>query len=202
MSEQIDYNNLLFDISKFGSGKSIMDAYPELFAYKEMLEVKEEEWKVAILMVDLGSPFVRIKDPKLKLESIYDALGYDKTGVTYDIFFDAINYRSSGVIDACTFLIEYQNNHEFSAWMELNKLFYDILRLISTPLDPESENYEKDIDTNIRRTKSLDDLQEKLRKYEANLFGSVAMKSAAAFRSKKKLTINWNEKYAVENQVE
>lgn len=197
-----NYDNLLFDVTKFGGKVRIQDAYPELLPYKEVSHVTDTEWKVAILMVDLGSDFVRIKDPKQKIDSIFKEIEIEKKGDYLKIHTDSISQNQSGVIDACTFLIEYQNNHEFTAWYEANKLYYELMRVISSPLDPKSDTYDKDFDRKVVLQEKAAKMQEALRKYETNLFGTAAMKSAAAMRSKKRLIINWNEKYAVENQVE
>lgn len=202
MSTKGNFENLMFDVTKFGGKVSIQDAYPELLPYKEYDKIKSAEWKVAILMVDIGSDFVRIKDPKQKLDSIFKALSYDKTNLHSYIYYDAVQQRESNVIDACSFLIEYQNNHEFSAWYELNKLYYELLRVISSPLDDKSDSYDRDFDRKINLQVKLDKMQEDLKRYETNLFGTSAMKAAAAYRSKKKMMVNWNEKFADENQVE
>lgn len=199
---KINYENLMFDVTKFGGKVKIQDAYPELLPYKEISKITPEEWKIAILMVDMGSDFVRIKDPKQKMDSIFKELGLDKTGKHSDAYYDGVQQRQSNLIDACTFLIEYQNNHEFSAWYEQNKLYYELLRTIAVPLDPDSDNYDKDFDKKMSRQEKLEKMQAQLNKYETNLFGTAAMKAAAAYRSKKKRMVNWNEKFADENQVE
>lgn len=201
MSKQI-FENLLFDVTKFGGKVSIQKAYPELSAYKEIDHISSDEWKVAILMVDVGSDFVKIKDPKQKTDGIFNVLKFDKFGPHQELYYDAVDQRQSGVIDACTFLIEYQNNHEFSAWYKLNKLYYELLRVIDAPLDPEDDNYDKDFDRKLKYQDKLSSMQLKLKTYETNLFGTSAMKAAAAFRSKKKMIVNWNEQFAQDNQVE
>lgn len=194
--------NLLFDVTKFGGKVSIQDAYPELLPYKDYCKITSTEWKVAILMVDVGSDFVKIKDPRQKMDSIFKELNIDKNNKYLETYHDAIQYRQGNLMDACSFIIEYQNNHEFSAWYEQNKLYYELLRVISTPLDETKDSYDKDFDRKITLQGKLESMQAKLKQYETNLFGTVAMKAAAAYRSKKKMMVNWNEKFADENQVE
>lgn len=201
MSKQ-NFESLLFDVTKFGGKVSIQDAYPELLPYKELEGISSEEWKVAILMVDIGSDFVRIKDPKQKMDSIFKELGLDKKDEYSGIYQDAIDQVQCNITDACSFLIEYQNNHEFSAWYEKNKLYYELLRVVSVKLDPNSENYDKEFDRKLALQDKLKKMQSDLKEYETNLFGTAAMKAAAVFRSKKARIINWNEKFADDNQVE
>lgn len=200
MSKQ-NFENLQFDVTKFGGRVSIQDAYPELLPYKEYEHITSEEWKVAILMTDVGSSFVKIKDQSQKIQNIFDELKIDrkKNEKLYD---EAVNQKQSSVVDACSFLIEYQNNHEFAAWFQLNKIYYELLQVISKPLDINSQNYDKEFDRRMILQAKLSTMQADLKKYETSLFGTAAMKAAAAFRSKKKMHINYNEKYAQENQVE
>lgn len=192
-------SNLLFDVTKFGGRVKIQDSYPELLPYKQYHKISSEEWKVAIYMTSMGSDFVKIKDQVQKMEAIFSELKLDrkKHGHIYD---DAINYSAGNLMDACSFLIEYQNNHEFSAWYELNKLYYELLKQVRAP-KKDGEDDDKFFDRKLQLQSKIDNMQDRLKKYETSLFGTAAMK-AAAFRSKRKMEINWNEKYAQENQVE
>lgn len=192
--------NLIFDVTKFGGKVKIQDAYPELLPYKEYHKISTEEWKCAIHMTSVGGDFVKIKDQTQKMEAIFAELGLDKTKHA-KIFTQGINHSPGNLMDACSFLIEYQNNHEFSAWYEMNKMYYELLRSVREPLNPKSDSYDRDFDIKLKRQDKINKMQEDLKKYETSLFGTAAMK-AAAFRSKRALTVNWNEKYAQENQVE
>lgn len=200
---KVNFENLYFDVTKFGGSTKIQDAYPELLPYKEVSKVSTEEWKVAILVTDVGSDFVKIKDPIQKIDEIFKTLGLDKKNKkNASIHKDFISQKNSNVITACTFLIEYHNNHEFAAWYGLNKLYYEVRRVIDEPLDPKSTNYDKDLDRKTKLQNSADGMLEKLKRYETDLFGSAAMKADAAYKSKRQMKTNWNEKYAQDNQVE
>jgi len=202
MSKQ-NSENLLFDINKFGGKVSISDAYPELLPYTDVCNISSEVWKVAILMVDVGSDYIRIKDPKQKTDSIFQELGFDPKSPKYSsLYHDALQQRQSDLIDVCSFIIEYINNHEFGAWYELNKLYYELLRKVAVKLDPESDTYDSDFDKKLKYEERLSNMQKKLSTYEVNLFGTASMKAAVMYRSSKKKKMNWNEKYADENQVE
>lgn len=196
-----NFDNLIFDVTKFGGKVTIQEAFPELLPYKEVSHISSNEWKIAIFMVDLGSDYVRIKDPQQKMNAIFREVGIDKNK-NEKLYNDAVSQKQCGIVDACTFLIEYQNNHEFTAWYEANKLYYELMRVIASPLDPESPSYDKDFDRKVSLQDKAKKMQEDLRKYETNLFGTASMKAAAAMRSKKRTIVNWNEKFAVENQVE
>ena len=187
-------DNLLFDVSKFGGKVKIQDAYPELLPYKTYHHISANEWKVAIHMTSVGGDFVKIKDQVQKTEAIMSVLKLDKDKHP-DIYDQAVNYTAGNLMDACSFLIEYQNNHEFSAWYELNKLYYELLKQVRAPKGSDDIDDGKFFDRKLQLQSKIDDMQDRLKKYEISLFGTAAMK-ASAFRSKKKMEINWNEKYA------
>jgi len=192
-------SELQFDIEKFGGEVKIYDAYPELLPYKQYHHISDKEWKIAILMVDIGSSYSKVKDQSQKMESIFEHLNLDKHKDA-KIFQDCIKYAAGDVMDACSFLIEYQNNHKFAAWYEMNKLYYQLMAMIRRPArenEDEERLIDKKTDLQYKATKMMAELE----KLETDLFGTAAMK-AAAFRSKRKMEINWNEKYAQDNQVE
>lgn len=200
---KLNFEDLYFDVSKFGDKKPIIKVYPELLAYNEDVgNVHWKEWKVAILITDVGSPFVKIKDPKQKLDGIFEELKFDSEKTDSKIYNDFLNQNQSGVVDACSFLIEYFNNHKFAAWYELNKTYYELNRAISKKLDPLSDRYDKELDRKITLQGKADAMIDSLARYEVDLFGSASMKADAAYKSKKRRKMNWNEKYAVDNQVE
>lgn len=193
-------NNLLFDVNKFGGKVKIYDAFPELLPYKTYHHISSEEWKVAIHMTSVGGDFVKIKDQVQKIEAIMSELKLDKTRFAH-IYHQAVTYSAGNLMDACSFLIEYQNNHEFSAWYELNKLYYELLKQVRRRPSDEEEEDDRFFDRKLQLQSKIDSMQDRLKKYEVSLFGTAAMK-AAVYRSKKKMEVNWNEKYAQENQVE
>lgn len=196
---KLNSEDLYFDVNKFGGKKTIQVSYPELLPYKEISDIKTDEWKVAVLYTDIGSPFVKIKDPLQKTEEIFDALSLDRKGKNKELFNDIVQQKLSGVTKACVFLVEYQNNHEFAAWFSLNKLYYKFIKQLDKPLDDEDDINELTKRLNIQ--KKLSEIQESLKKYETNLFGTAAMKADTAYKSKKRI-LNWNEKFADENQIE
>lgn len=197
--KKIEFNT--FDITEFGGKKKIQDAYPELLAYSEYSKVKVNEWKVAILLTDMASPFIKIKDHNHKIDEIFRYLKIDKTrGSGKNIYDSAYNYSPSGVMDACSFLLMYQNNHDFANWFEQNIIYYNLLKRLREPLK-EGENEDSYYKTKFGYSDQIDKLATRLKKLELDLFATSEMK-AAAFRSQLTLRKNYAEKYAVEGQVE
>lgn len=190
-----------FDISKFDNKVSIQEAFPELRAYTEYHHIGHREWKVAILLTDMGSPFIKIKDNNHKLDEIFRTLKIDKTkGGGKRIYEEAINYLPSNVMDACSFIIMYQNNHDFANWFEQNIIYYNLLKKLREP-QKEGEDEDRYFVNKMQYSDRIDKLSERLKKLELQLFATNEMK-AAAFRSQFRLRKNYAEKYAMGGQVE
>lgn len=197
---KLDFSKCLFDPTRLTKAKKVQDVFPELLPYKDISDIVFD-WQVGICLTDLGSPFIKIKDHKQKLDAIYDYFGFDRIkGKLSDEYDLAVKYRPCGIMDVCTFMIEYQNNYDFAAWFTLNQSYFELMQVIRTPKkeDDDEGRYWDRRSKNQERSAAI---AEKLKDYEVNLFGSAAMKTAAA-RSKKIKIQNYNEKYSQENQVE
>ena len=200
---QLDFSTCLFDPSKIAASKKVQELYPELLPYKEYLEIPKEDWVVGICLTDLGSPFVKIKDHKQKMEAIFDHFKYSRSkGDSAVSFARASEYRPCGIMDVCSFMIEYQNNHDFAAWFVKNQSYYELMKAIMKPM-LENDSEDKYWDRKFKNQERAAKIAQELKEIETSLFGSAAMKTAAA-RSKKKLVMNYAEKYAMPNnsQVE
>ncbi|MCU0440734.1 MAG: hypothetical protein MUC49_22810 [Raineya sp.] len=195
-----NFENLYFDITKFGDKKKVYDVYPELLPFKNFHKISSLEWKIAVLFIDIGSPFVKINDVYQKTEEIFKYLELNKRTTHFKIFEDIVNYKQSDIIDLFTFLIEYFNNHEFAAWFGKNKLYYELTRVIDKPLS-QGENYDRELDRKLNLQAKQKAMLKDLKELETNLFGTTAMKADVAYKSKVRIH-NWNEKFADENQVE
>lgn len=193
------FENCLFDPTVIVGKKKVQEIYPELLPYKEYEDCTNEDWKIGICLTDLGSPFVKIKDHKQRLDAVFDFFGIDRT--KSEEYKKVLLYKNCGIIDVCTFMLEYQNNHDFASWWIKNKSYYNLLRVIERPIVEGQENEDKYWERKFKNEDRASKVAQELKELETNLFGSAAMKSAIA-RSKQKLERNYNEKYADKNQVE
>jgi hypothetical protein len=200
MSNKFDTSKCMFDPLKFGGSKRIEDIYPETSYYTEFTKSSEYDIKVAILICDVNSPFISIKDMRMRLIAIYDFLKMDRTSKAgAEKFKDIEAYKHTPVFEVCSLYLEMQNNHDFSAWWALSRTFYDLNRVMSTPMS-NNEDVDRYVTRKLKIQKQLDEIQSALEEKEVRLFGSDKMKMASA-RAKMKRTRTYAEKYAMENQV-
>lgn len=200
MASNFDTSKCMFDPLKFGGSTRIEDVYPETQYYTEFTKSSEHDIKVAILLSDLESPFLAIKDHKMRLIAIYDFLKMDRKGKKGKHKFEEIeSYLYMPVFEICSVYLEMQNNHDFSAWWALNRTFYDLNRVMSKPLK-DGDNEDNYVKRKLSIQKQLDEIQEALEQKEMKLFGSAKMKMAVA-RAKMKRKRTYAEKYAMEHQV-
>ncbi len=198
---KFDTSRCMFDPEKFGSSVKIQSVYPETEYYTEFTKNHHNDIKVAILLSDDESPFLSIKDNRMKMIAIYDYLDMDRTTKKGKEKFDQIEgFHYGPIFDICAIYIEMQNNHDFSAWWALNRTFYDLSKVMSKPLR-EGEDETKYVTRKLSIQKQLDQIQEAMSGKEMALFGNSKMKMAVA-RSKMKRMRTYAEMHAMSNTVQ
>lgn len=193
------YSDCLFDITKFGGRVKIQDAYPELLPYKDLLKINEKDLKIGILISDMGSPLVKIKDYNQKIREIFNILKIDLKK-NKELFENIIDHRVCDVYGVVSFMLEYQNNLKFTLWWKNQEQFDNILKRMSAPKGEEQSEDAFD-EYQFKTLQRLDTIRVTLEKLELDLFATAAQK-AAVYRQKKTLKTNYAEKHAIENQVE
>lgn len=196
---EYNFSDCKFDPTKFDGKKKVQDLYPELLPYTEFHGINHIDWKIAICISDIGSPFLKIKDEVQRLKEIFKYFSLDMKKES-DRYNSVLNYRQSDIMDVCAFIIEYLNNNEFSKWWEYQQMLNKMLKRVNTPIK-DGEDEERYYKSKFLLIKNIDEISETVKKIDTELFGTAAMK-AAVYRSKKKLKRNYAEKYADENQVE
>lgn len=197
---KLDFTKCIFDPTLLGVKKKVQEIFPELSAYKDIPET-HIDWQIGICLTDLESPFLKIKDHRQKLDAIYDFFKLNRIkGKDADLYQLVVAYRPCGVMDVCTFMIEYQNHYDFSQWFTKNQSFFELEAVIRKPYREADNNENTYWDRKFKNQERSAKIAAELKDLEVSLFGSVAMKTAAA-RSKR-LKMNYNEKFAEENQVE
>lgn len=201
MAVEFDTSKCLFDPSKFGGKKRIQDIYPETSAYEEFTGSFEDEIKIAILLSDFNSPFIKITEYKPKVTSIFDYLKLDRKDKKYEILFNhLVTFNELRIFSICALYIQIQNNDDFAYWWNLSQLFYSLMSEMGRPRDKETSVI-NDVNMKLKIQKQADEIKNTLRECTIDLFGSTEMKMAAA-RAKLNQTRTYAEMYAVENSVE
>jgi len=176
-----NYNlsGLLIDFSVVPDRVRLIDHFVELSAYPEFVNVhNDNEIKIAILIADIESPFRKIKEPNMRLKALFEFLGIGlKTAAMQEFYNDVLNYRQKEVMEAACRYIQMLNNHDYSIWWTLNLSFYD-LQKESVKQRKDDENVKAYVTAKVAITKEMDIIGEKLKTYEARIFGDVKLKQA------------------------
>lgn len=198
MSAKFDTSECYFDPAKFGGAKKIDSVYPETSVYPEFKKGREAEIKIAILLSDFKSPFLKIKDHKQRVESIFSFLKV-KTDVVANrkMLEDVVAFKSGSIFSICAAYIEIQNNDEFAYWWNLNQLYYSLMAEMGRPRE-EGTSVVNDVKMKLSIQKQADEIKQTLADCATNLFGTAEMKMAVA-RAKldKEKTRTYAEKYAI-----
>lgn len=202
MNSDFDLSKCLIDFSKIKPGQRMIEAFPELSAFPEFKLVQEDKWiKVAILLSDFDSPFLKIKDNELRLRAIYDYVEIGlKTQKNQEEFQEVLEYKHIIVIDCCSRYLQMQNNHDFASWWSSNLLYYELIKEKNAPKSPGDSI---DVYTN-RKLKIEDNLERilvRIKEKEAMLFKDSKMRMAIA-RSQVQKIKTYPEQMAEENTVE
>lgn len=198
---EFDTSKCTYDVAKISKHQKIIEVYPELSAYDEFMAAENDnEIKIAILLSDFESPFVKIKDVKQKTIAIFKYLEIPLTGSRMnDLFEKVVNYQHERIFAICASYLQIQNNHDFTHWWNLNQLYYSLMAEMGKPRGKE-EDVSRYVDRNLKIQKQSEPIKNDLLKIEAELFSDSKMKMAIA-RSKITQKRNYAEMYADQNSV-
>lgn len=189
-----DLGKCYFDISTIAPGEQIREKFPELNSFPEFYECSEEMIKIAILLGDIDSPFVRIKDRESMVKAIFEYLEID-INTNRAMFDRIIMYKHPLVIGAWLRYIQILHETDFTDWLLIKRDYeFFISQTNDIKMDKESDlNYYK------RRNEARDrvrELGQDMRKIEAKLFpDSKAAREAALAESRLKIRL-YAERFA------
>lgn len=189
-----DLSRCYLDISTLAPGEAIREKFPELNSFPEFYECSEDQIKIAILLGDIDSPFVRIKDRESMVKAIFEYLNID-THTNVSMFEKIIAYRHPLVIGAWLRYIQILHETDFTDWLLCKKDYeFFISQTNDIKMDKESDlNYYKRRNEARERVRELG---QEMRKIEAKLFpDSKAAREAALAESRMKIRL-YAEKHA------
>lgn len=196
-----DFSKCMYDISGPVRG-GLLKAFPELSAYEEISNAHDDnEIKIALLITDEGSPFLKVKDLKQKLLAIFDyleiALNNDRSKL---LFNEVLNYTNERIAAMCGLFLQMQNNHDFTYWWNTNQLYYSLMNEMGKPKGKD-EDVGKYVNRKLAIQKQAEPIKNDLMNIEANIFSDSKMKAAIA-KSKLRLTRSYAEMFAEDNAVD
>lgn len=183
-----DLSSLLIDFTQAPAGVKVIDHFPELTPYPEFINAFDNEIKIAILIADIESPFLKIKDNESRLKAIFEFLDIGLMNLkTKELFNSVLNYTHGRVIDACCRYIQIQNNHDFASWWSLNLAFYELQKQ-SVKTREANEDVTKFVKGKTETSKEMDRIATMLKDYEARLFKDTKMKQKMVEQQLKKIS--------------
>lgn len=194
-----DLSKLYIDFSQCPIGTRLVDFFPELSAFEEFSKQENEDIiRIAILTADMESPFLKIKDRKTMIKSVFDFLSVDLNVQDHKTMFDEIfNYKSASYLDCFgRYLMIY---HDID-WTEYQstKQTHDTLTMESMRSQKEGEDLIKFVDWKDKVRKMLKATGEELRRLEAKIFPDGKAAREIALNESKKIK-TYAERYAEEN---
>jgi len=191
-----DLTPLYIDFSKCEEGERLIDKFPELSAFPEFrAALDDNEIKIAILTADNESPFARIKDREIMLNSVFDFLNIPRTtDLQKQFFHEVFMYRHDRVMDCWIRYIQIIHDTDYTNWLQMQQT-YNFLLFESKKPKTDGENEDKYLDRRLKIQKSLKTIGEDLKALEIKLYpDSKAAREAALKENIKIQTIA--EKYA------
>ena len=190
MSSTHDFSGLYLDFHKCPKDQSLCSFFPELNAFKEFTKAdSDDDIKVAILIGDPDSPFVRIKDRPTMVRAVLDHLKIPVETEEEKTYFDNIvNYRELSVAGCWIRYVQIMHNTLFTDWVMAQKTYNLVLFEL---------NKDEGIELNKRLTlqKELRTLGASLREIEGLVFLDSKAAQEAALLEVTKISL-YAERYA------
>ena len=192
-----DLTKMYFRLDLLEPGENIREKFPQFNTFIEFMDCTDDMLKIAALLGDVDSPFIRINEREAMLKAIFDYLNIDtKTNVS--MFEKIILYRHPLVMKAWLRYLQMLNENEFTNWVLCRRDHEFFLMQSNEPkMDKESDmNYYK---RRIEIRERVRDLGMEMRRIEAKLFpDSKAAREAAIIEQGMKIQL-WAERYAESN---
>lgn len=200
MKVEYDFSKCHYNISVVSSG-GLLKAYPELNAFEEFVAAhNDNEIKIVVCLADENSPFLKIKEYKLKVIAIFDYLEMSlKNKKNEELFNEILLYTSDRIFAMCGAYLQMQNNHNFTYWWNTNQLYYSLMNEMGKPMG-KNDNVSHYVDRKLKIQKQADPIKNDLEKIEAELFADSKMKMAIA-KSKLTKLRTYAEMHAESNTV-
>lgn len=192
-----DLSKMYWRLDLLEPGENIRDKFPEFNLFTEFIECTDDMLKIAALMSDVDSPFIRIKEREIMVKAIFDYLHID-TKTNQSMIEKIVAYRHPKIMGAWLRCLQILHENEFTDWVLARKDFDFFLMQSNEPkFGKESDlNYYK---KRVEIRERVSELGKEVRRIEAKLFpDSKAAREAAIIEQGMKISL-WAERYAESN---
>lgn len=194
-----DLSRLYIDFSQCPIGTKLVDHFPEFSAFEEFTKEKNEDIiRISILTSDMESPFLKIKDRRTMIKSVFDFLSinlekYDNK----ELYENIVDYKNISYLDCFARYLMIYHDIDWTEY-QTTKQTHDVLTMESMKPRGENEELTKFVDRKDKIRKMLKSTGEDLRKIEAKIFPDSKAAREIALNESKKIS-TYAEKYAEAN---
>lgn len=181
--------------------KKLIEQFSELSAFPEFKKALDDnEIKIAILMGDIDSPFIRIRNRETMLNSIFDYLEIPiKTKSEQEFFNQVLHYKHDRIIGCWVRYIQILHDTDWTDWTMAQQT-YNFLLFESQKPEDSDDTPDKYLARRLKIQESIKKVGIEIKAIEAKLFpDSKSAREAALYENK--LIVTYAEKYAEENTV-
>lgn len=201
MKGDFDTSKCMIDIARLKPGQKMIAGFPELSSFPEFMYALEEHIKIAILYTDKKSPFLKIKDPNIKLTSIYEFLEIGLVAQKRkEEFKQILEFKHEAVIDCCFRYIQMQHDTDYNSWWTKYQLYYEVMREV-VKVKEVNTDLQKYLDQKVKWQREADKIATELKALEDIVFNNGQLARAVATQQIKKI-ITFPEKFAVIDTIE
>lgn len=193
-----DFEKCLIPIDQCPKGIRLADHFSELKAVPKIDEYTEDEIKISICISDFDSPFIKkISDAEMRLNAIFDFLSLDNKS---DLFTRILTWKELKITEFVSSYLQMQADQDWRRYLNLERLCSQLQDELSRPIDFYGDKVDEEVKRKLAIEKNIDDIIEKLKKYESRLFPDRVMKRAIVINEMTKI-ISYPERYAQDRQV-
>jgi len=196
-----DLDRVYINFTKCPKGTKLTDFHTELAAFSEFTSTKNENIiKVAILTADMESPFLKIKDRKTMIRTIFEFLGLSLEGKpTKQLYNDIVEYKETHYLDCFGRYLMILHDIDWTEYQS-TKQTHDVLTMDSMRPREKEENIDAFVKRRVNIQTHLKKIGDDLKKLEAKIFPDSRSAREVALNEVRKI-ISYPEKYAVDRQV-
>jgi len=194
-----DLSKCLIDFTKCPADVKLVDHFTELSAFEEFQNCFDDNHiRIAIATADPQSPFVRIKDRELMLNSLFDflkiPLAYQKDKQFYD---EVLIHENNAVLACISAYLRFLHDLDWTEY-QTTKQTYDVLVAESHRKRSNGEDLDDYVTRRVKIQGHLKKIGADLKILEAKIFPDSHIARKINMEEQKKI-ITYAEKYSEEN---
>lgn len=195
----MDFGKCLINFSKCPVDIKLIDHFPELGVFEEFQNSFDDNHiKIAIATADPQSPFIRIKDRELMLNSLFEFLHIPiKTKQEKDFYEEVLIHESNPVLACISAYLRFLHDLDWTEY-QTTKQTYDVLVGESHRKREKGEDLDDYVARRVKIQGHLKKIGADLKQLEARIFPDSHMARAINMEENRKI-ITYAEKYSEEN---